>query len=71
MRHVSGKDWEELEQHVRKGGDVRFELPRIEQHALPEELAELRRLAGPVLVVMLALMRRAHRRRERLIFGSA
>ncbi|GAB3137048.1 hemerythrin domain-containing protein [Microbispora hainanensis] len=71
MRHVSGEDWEEMEQHVRKGGDVRFELPRIEQHALPEELAELRRLAGPVLVVMLALMRRGHRRRERLVFGSA
>ena len=70
-RHVSGKDWEELERHVRKGGDVRFELPRIERHARPEEMRELRALAGPALVVMLALLRRAHLRRERLVFGIA
>ncbi|MEU8192883.1 hemerythrin domain-containing protein [Microbispora amethystogenes] len=71
MRHVTAKDWEELEKHVRKGGDPRFELPRIERHARPEELAELRKLAGPVLVVMLALLRPGHRRRERLVFGAA
>ncbi|WP_169951554.1 hemerythrin domain-containing protein [Microbispora sp. H11081] len=70
-RHVSGKDWEELERHVRKGGDARFELPRIERHARPEEMRELRALAGPILVVMLALLRRAHLRRERLVFGAA
>ncbi|MEU1720425.1 hemerythrin domain-containing protein [Nonomuraea sp. NPDC005692] len=69
-KYVSEADWEKVETEVRKGGDVRFDLPRIAQYAQPEELAELRRLAGPVLMVLLALMRRGHRRRQSLIFGT-
>ncbi|MFI6921874.1 hemerythrin domain-containing protein [Nonomuraea spiralis] len=68
--YVSEEDWAKVEAEVRKGGDARFDLPRIAQYARPEEMAELRRLAGPVLVVLLALMKRGHRRRQELIFGT-
>lgn len=68
-KYVSVADWDRVEAAVRKGGNVRFDLPRIEQYARPEEMARLRRLAGPVLVLMLAALRRGHRRRERLVFG--
>ncbi|MFI7419474.1 hemerythrin domain-containing protein [Nonomuraea sp. NPDC049684] len=69
-KYVSEADWQKVETEVRKGGDASFDLPRIAQYARPEELAELRRLAGPVLVVLLALMGRGHRRRQALIFGT-
>ncbi|WP_067179953.1 hemerythrin domain-containing protein [Microtetraspora niveoalba] len=69
-RHVSVADWNAVEEEARKGGSIRFELPRIEQYALPSELAELRRMAGPVLVMLLAMLRGGHRRRQRLIFGT-
>ncbi|MCK2214537.1 hemerythrin domain-containing protein [Actinomadura sp. ATCC 31491] len=70
-KYVSEEDWKAVENEVRKGGDIAFDLPRIFQYARPEEMAELRRLAGPVLVAMLALLNRGHRRRQRLIFGAA
>ncbi|WP_219470919.1 hemerythrin domain-containing protein [Nonomuraea rhizosphaerae] len=68
--YVSEKDWLEVERAVRKGGDMAFDLPRIGQYARPEELAELRKLAGPVLSVLLTLTRRGHQRRQQLIFGA-
>ncbi|MEZ0071434.1 hemerythrin domain-containing protein [Planotetraspora sp. GP83] len=70
-RHVSVEDWERVENAAREGGNIRFDLPRIEQYAKPAELVELRKLAGPVLIVFLALLRPGHRRRQRLIFGPA
>ncbi|MEV7965690.1 hemerythrin domain-containing protein [Sphaerisporangium sp. NPDC088356] len=69
-KYVSASDWLAVETAVRKGGDAAFDLPRIGQYARPEELARLRKIAGPVLSVMLALTRGPHRRRQRLIFGS-
>ncbi|MER5319361.1 hemerythrin domain-containing protein [Streptosporangium roseum] len=68
-KYVSVADWKRVEDAVRKGGDVRVDLPRIEQYARPEELARLRRLAGPVLALLLSMLRGGHRRRQRLIFG--
>lgn len=68
-KYVSVADWKRVEDAVRKGGDVRVDLPRIEQYARPEELARLRRMAGPVLALLLSLLRGGHRRRQRLIFG--
>ncbi|MGJ6966177.1 hemerythrin domain-containing protein [Streptosporangium sp. G11] len=68
-KYVSVADWQRVETAVRKGGNVRIDLPRIEQYARPDELARLRKLAGPPLTVMLFLFRRGHRRRQRLIFG--
>ncbi|WP_326635092.1 hemerythrin domain-containing protein [Streptosporangium sp. NBC_01755] len=69
-KYVSVADWETVETAVRKGGNVKIDLPRIEQYAKPDELARLRRLAGPMLTLMLSLFRRGHRRRLLLIFGS-
>ncbi|MGC5009237.1 hemerythrin domain-containing protein [Streptosporangium sp. DT93] len=70
-RYVSAADWNTVEAAVRKGGNPRIDLPRIEQYARPEEMARLRGLAGPVLVLMLSLFRRGHRRRERAVFGPS
>ncbi|MEV1171551.1 hemerythrin domain-containing protein [Nonomuraea sp. NPDC049784] len=70
-KYVSEKDWESVEDEVRKGGDIGFDLPRIGQYARPDELAELRRLAGPLLAILLRLLNHGHRRRQRLIFGTA
>ncbi|GIH91086.1 hemerythrin domain-containing protein [Planobispora siamensis] len=69
--YVSVADWETVENAVRKGGNIKFDLPRIERYARPDELARLRRMAGPVLTVMLALLRGGYRRRQRLVFGQA
>ncbi|WP_214415332.1 hemerythrin domain-containing protein [Sphaerisporangium fuscum] len=67
--YVSAADWRMVENEARKGGNIAFELPRIGEYARPEEMAQLRELAGPVLSLMLALTRGPHRRRRRLIFG--
>ena len=71
-RYVSVRDWKAVEKGVRSSGTTPtwFELPRAVDQARPEELAELRRLAGPVLVVVLAMMRRRYRRLERAVFGA-
>ncbi|MGW0061075.1 hemerythrin domain-containing protein [Streptosporangium sandarakinum] len=69
MKYVSAADWKKVEDAVRKGTKASVELPKIEQYARSEELARLRRLAGPVLSVLLALFRGGHRRRQRLVFG--
>ncbi|MEV6860414.1 hemerythrin domain-containing protein [Streptosporangium subroseum] len=69
MKYVSVADWKKVEDAVRKGGNFKDDLPRIEQYARPEELARLRKLAGPALSVMLILLRGGHRRRQRFIFG--
>ncbi|MCI4065142.1 hemerythrin domain-containing protein [Micromonospora sp. R77] len=69
-RHVSVADWNSVERAVRRGGSIRFELPRLERYAEPAELAELRAIAGPVLRVLLAVMRPGFRRREAAVFGD-
>ncbi|MEU9833508.1 hemerythrin domain-containing protein [Streptosporangium sp. NPDC048047] len=68
-KYVSVADWKRVEDAVRKGTKPGVELPRIEQYARPEELARLRKLAGPMLTVLLAVFRGGHRRRQRQIFG--
>jgi hemerythrin-like domain-containing protein len=68
-RYVNHDQWQQVENAVRKGSKIGFELPRIERYATPEELADLRRMAGPVLLLMLAAVRPGFARRERVIFG--
>jgi hemerythrin-like domain-containing protein len=70
-RYVTPDQWKAVEKQAREGGNIRHDLPRIERYARPEELAELRRLAGPVLMLLLAFLRPGYRRRERLVFQSA
>ncbi|MGI5184619.1 hemerythrin domain-containing protein [Dactylosporangium sp. CA-152071] len=69
-RYVSDADWNKVEAAVRKGGKMGFELPRIERYATAAELAELKRMAGPVLRVLLAATRRGFARREAVIFSA-
>ncbi|MFI6128593.1 hemerythrin domain-containing protein [Micromonospora sp. NPDC051141] len=69
-RYVSVADWDTVERAVRKGGALRFELPRIERYAEPAELDELKRIAGPVLRLTLAAVRPGFRRREARVFGG-
>ena len=68
-RYVSVADWATVERAVRKGGAFKFEVPRIERYAEPDELAELLRIAGPALRVALRLLRRGFAKREALVFG--
>ncbi|MFC4118255.1 hemerythrin domain-containing protein [Nonomuraea zeae] len=69
LKYVSVADWAKVEEGVRKGSKLSFEVPRIAQYASPEELAELRREAGLVLRILLRLLNPGHQRRQRLIFG--
>jgi hypothetical protein len=73
-KYVPAAAWAALEQKARKSGpgpghEMRFLVPRVFAVATPEEAARLRAIAGPALVVVLALVGPAHRRRERLVFG--
>ncbi|MFI6324173.1 hemerythrin domain-containing protein [Nonomuraea sp. NPDC050556] len=68
-RYVSDADWKTVEDAARKGSKLSFELPRIAQYARPDEMDALREEAGPLMVALLALFNRGHRRRQRLIFA--
>lgn len=71
-QYVSGEDWADLEKRIRKGGPpIGFLLPRFEAVIRPEERDEVRKLGGPVMWGLFTLLRPAHRRRERLIFGGS
>jgi hypothetical protein len=50
---------------------VRFTRPRMVDVCTPAERAEFGRAGGPVLVLLLALLRPGHRRRERLVMDPA
>lgn len=71
LAHVPQSEWHGVEAAVRdRGGDMGFGLPRVAAAATPEELAELRRVAGPVLMVLLPITRWRLRRAEKLVFGG-
>lgn len=67
--YVSAADWKAMEKSL-GGGDPRFELAWVDQYAAPEELAHIRKVAGPVLSLLLTLLRPGHRRHRRLVFGA-
>ncbi|MEN3539817.1 hemerythrin domain-containing protein [Microbispora sp. ZYX-F-249] len=69
-KYVSAADWKTMEKSLKGGGDPRFELAWVDRYASPEEMAHIRRLAGPVLSLLLTLARPSYRRRQRLVFGS-
>ncbi|WP_244460330.1 hemerythrin domain-containing protein [Microbispora triticiradicis] len=68
-KYVAAADWKAMEKSLR-GGDPRFELAWADRYATPDEMAHIRRLAGPVLSLLLILVRPGQRRRQRLVFGS-
>ncbi|RZT87688.1 hemerythrin HHE cation binding domain-containing protein [Pseudonocardia sediminis] len=69
-RYVPRAEWDEVEKRVRNGGPgLRFVLPRIAAVVTDEEWAVIRAEAGIGLVVLAAVLRPGHRRRERIVFG--
>ncbi|GAA4813637.1 hypothetical protein GCM10023200_59280 [Actinomycetospora chlora] len=71
LAHVPQSEWHAVEAAVRdRGGDMPFVLPRVAAAATPEQLADLRRAAGPVLMVLLPVTRWRLRRAEKLVFGG-
>ncbi|GAA4191540.1 hemerythrin domain-containing protein [Microbispora amethystogenes] len=68
-KYVPAADWKAMEKSLR-GGDPRFELSWADRYATPDEMAHIRRLAGPVLSLLLILIRPGQRRRQRLVFGG-
>lgn len=70
QKYVSVPDWENAEKEIRKGGSIKFELGWVTQYATAAEMAHIRKKAGLVIVLMIALIRPGHRRRQQLIFGA-
>ncbi|SHM94020.1 hemerythrin domain-containing protein [Cryptosporangium aurantiacum] len=70
IRYLSVAEWKDVEAEVRKGGGKpSFVLPWVLRYVGEDELAALRREAGPALVVMNTLLGGRYRRRARVIFG--
>ncbi|MEU8364019.1 hemerythrin domain-containing protein [Nonomuraea sp. NPDC048882] len=72
-QYVPAADWDDVEQAMAKGklNELRLEICWVAQYATRDELAHIRASAGPVVPVLMALLRPGHRRRRRAVFGSA
>ncbi|MET7773786.1 hemerythrin domain-containing protein [Nocardia sp. NPDC005366] len=68
-RYVSLDDWARVEQAAKKGGNLRFEAPRMVHHADEQELAKLKAAVGPVIRLLLNVMVRSFDKREAIIAG--
>lgn len=69
-RYLSVADWRDVENRIRKAGArMSFELPRIAAAVTPAELNRLKEDAGPVIDVMLVLVRPRYRRMAKAIWG--
>jgi hemerythrin-like domain-containing protein len=69
-RYLSVSDWRDVESRIRKAGaKMSFELPRIAAAVSPEELRALKADAGPMIGLLLFLVRPAYRRMEKAIWG--
>jgi hemerythrin-like domain-containing protein len=69
-RYLTVADWRDVENRIRKNGArMTFELPRIAAAVTPEELAKLKADAGPMIDIMLALVRPRYRRLEKAIWS--
>jgi hemerythrin-like domain-containing protein len=68
-RYLSVADWKDVEARIRKAARMGFELPRIAAAVTPDELATLKAEAGPMIDVMIAVVRPRYRRMEKAIWG--
>ncbi|WP_197380753.1 hemerythrin domain-containing protein [Mycolicibacterium mengxianglii] len=69
-RYLTVADWQDVESRIRKAGArMTFELPRIAAAVTPAELKALKEQAGPMIDVMLALVKPKYRRMEKAIWG--
>jgi hemerythrin-like domain-containing protein len=69
-RHVSVRDWDEVENRIRKRAKISFELPRVISAITPEEWPAVAARAGLALRVVMAVLGPPYRRRERAVFGG-
>ncbi|WP_109530767.1 MULTISPECIES: hemerythrin domain-containing protein [Nocardia] len=68
-RYVAVADWDRVEKAAKKGGDMKFEVPRVVRYADERELAKMRAEAGVVIRLMLKVLVRAFDKREAIIAG--
>ncbi|MCT7661100.1 hemerythrin domain-containing protein [Mycobacterium deserti] len=68
-RYLSVGDWQDVEAQIRKTARLTFELPRIAAAVTPTELARLKEQAGPVIEILLLLVKPRYRRMEKAIWG--
>ena len=69
-RHLSVRDWAQVETRIRKRAKMGFEAPRNVLAATPEELAKVKAEGGLPIRVLIALLVPPFRRRERAVFGG-
>ncbi|AQA06029.1 hypothetical protein BVC93_00825 [Mycobacterium sp. MS1601] len=67
-RYLSVDDWRDVEARIRKHARMSFELPRIAAAVTPDEMATLKKDAGPMINIMLALVGPRYRRLEKAIW---
>jgi hemerythrin-like domain-containing protein len=68
-RYLTVADWQDVENRIRRCARMSFELPRIAAAVTPAELAKLKSEAGPMIDVMLALVRPRYRWMEKAIWS--
>ncbi|WP_433622356.1 hemerythrin domain-containing protein [Nocardia sp. CA-120079] len=67
--YVSLEDWARVEKAAKQGGNLKFEVPRVLQHATEPELARMKQEAGLVIRLMLKVLVRGFDKREAIIAG--
>ncbi len=70
-RHVSVRDWDEVEKRIRRRATLSFELPRVVGAITPDEWPAVAGRAGFALRLVMAVLGPPFRRRERTVFGPA
>ncbi|HEY5853527.1 MAG TPA: hemerythrin domain-containing protein [Aldersonia sp.] len=69
--YIDQKTWVGIEKQARKGAQLDFEGPRVIAVTTPQERDQLGRKYKIMVRVVLPVLRRQQRRRERAVFGSA
>jgi hemerythrin-like domain-containing protein len=73
-KYVTAEDWKKSEDVIGKQStmkEIRFDLAWVDHYATREEMAQLRKSAGPALAILMPLLRPGHRRRQRVVFGAS
>ncbi|WP_062986803.1 hemerythrin domain-containing protein [Nocardia anaemiae] len=67
--HVTLEDWARIEKAAKQGGNLKFEVPRVLQHATEPELVRMKQDAGLAIRLMLKVLVRGFNKREAIIAG--
>ena len=68
--HVSADAWQQFEKEAQRGGRADFDLTRVFAVMTVEETAKARQELPIVARVLVAVLARKQRRRERAVFGA-